>query len=59
MQVTHGVKVPPQSLEDVFLGMTRAAFDTFRCPLRSSGDKLACWQDSLVSVCLSHVQSNN
>lgn len=36
--------------------MTYPAFDTFSRPLRSSGDKLACWQDSLVSVCLSHAQ---
>lgn len=39
--------------------MTCSAFDTFSSPLRSSGDKLACWQDSLVSVCLSHIRFNN
>ncbi len=36
--------------------MTYPALDTFSSPLRSSNDKLACWLDSMVSVCLSHVQ---
>lgn len=55
MQVTHGVKVPLKVIGGS-LCMTYAAFDTFSQPLRSGGDKLARWQDSLVSVRLSRVQ---